>query len=142
LRPVVGEPIVQFLYERDGIYPVRVILPIASGDLYAFGSVKFEALAKGHAASLIPKWKLRPGDPYDKAYVDGFILREILSAPWAQHSKKETDVVLPCAKIDEATKKVSLTVTVEAPKKAYSAGQQSDEECGEGMTVLTFPPVH
>ena len=142
LRPVVGEPIVQFLGERDGTYPVRVILPISSGDRYTFDSVKFEGLAKEHAASLLPKWKLRPGDPYDKAYVDGFIFKEILSAPWAQHSKTESDVALPCTKIDGATKKVSLTVTVEAPKKAYPGTQQFDEECGGGMGTLTFPPVH
>ena len=142
LRPVAGEPIVQFLGERDGTYPVRVILPISSGDVYTFDSVKFEGLAKEHAASLLPKWKLRPDDPYNTAYVDGFITKEILSAPWAQHSKTEADVALPCAKIDGATKKVSLTVTVEAPKKAYPSRQQSDEECSGGMTVLTFPPAH
>lgn len=31
LRPVVGEPIVQCLGEKDGTYPVHVILPISSG---------------------------------------------------------------------------------------------------------------
>lgn len=81
LKPIVGEPVIQFLGEKDGTYPVRVILPISSGDLYTFDSVKFEGIAKEHAASLLSKWKLQPGEPYNKAYVDGFITNEILSAP-------------------------------------------------------------
>jgi hypothetical protein len=119
LRPVVGEPVIQSLAEKDGTYPVCVILPISSGALFTFNSVKFEGLAKERAASLIAKWKLKPGDPYDQAYVDRFTLDEILSAPWAQHSKTETDVARHCTTIDEAAKKVSLTMTVEVPKKTY-----------------------
>jgi outer membrane protein assembly factor BamA len=142
LRPVVGEPVIHFLGEKEGTYPVRVILPITSGDLYTFDSVRFEGLAKEHAVSLISKWKLRPGDPYDKAYVDGFITNEILSAPWARHSKSESDDAIPCAEIDRASKKVSLTVTVEPPKKTYPGTKHLDDECGAVMKTLTFPPIH
>jgi outer membrane protein assembly factor BamA len=142
LRPVVGEPIVQFLGEKDGTYPVRVILPITSGDLYTFDSVRFEGLAKEHAVSLISKWKLRPGDPYDKAYVNSFITKEILSEPWASHSKSESDDAIPCAEIDGASKKVSLTVTVEPPKRTYHGTEHLDDECGAVMKALTFRPTH
>ena len=142
LRPVVGEPIVEFLGEKDGTYPVRVILPIASGDLYTFDSVRFEGLAKEHAVSLISKWELRPGDPYDKAYVNSFITKEILSEPWASHSKSVSDDAIPCAEIDGASKKVSLTVTVELPKRTYHGTGHLDDECGAVMKTLTFPPTH
>ena len=90
-----GEPVLQFLGEKDGTYPVRVILPISSGELYRFDSVKFEGLATEHAALLLSKWTLQSGDSYNKAYVDGFIQNEILTAPWARHSKDESDEVLP-----------------------------------------------
>lgn len=139
LRPIVAEPIVQFLGEKDGTYPVRVILPISSGDLYTFDSVKFDGLAKEHTASLLSKWKLQPGDPYNKAYVDGFITNEILSAPWARHSKTETDDALPCAMIDGDTKKVSLTITVQPPKKTYSGARAIDDECGAVEKIIIFP---
>src|SRR5215475_544616 len=139
LRPIVGEPVVLFLGEKDGKYPVRVILPISSGNLYTFDSVKFEGLAKEHAASLLSKWKLQPGEPYNKAYVDGFITDEILGAPWARHSKSESDDARPCAKIDAGTKRVFLTITVRPPKKTYPGADLSDDECGAVMKTLTFP---
>jgi outer membrane protein assembly factor BamA len=135
LRPVVSEPVVQFLGKQDGTYPVRVILPISSGDLYTFDSVKFEGLAKEHAASLLSKWKLRPGDPYDTAYVNTFISNEILSAPWARHSKAESDDALSCVNTDEGTKKVFLTVMVELPKKAHPS---TDDECNAVIKALTL----
>jgi outer membrane protein assembly factor BamA len=142
LRPVMGEPVVQFLGENKGTYPVRVILPISAGDLYTFDSVKFKGIAKEHEASLLSKWKLRSGDPYDKSYVDGFITNEILGAPWAMRSKTESDDALPCAEIDGATKKVRLTVTVEEPKKTYPGTQHIiDGECGAVMKALALPPV-
>lgn len=133
---------IQFLGEKDGTYPIRVILPISSGDLYTFDSVKFDGLAKGHAASLLSKWKLQPGEPYNKAYVDGFITNEILNAAWARHSKSESDDVLPCTKIDMGTKRVSLTITVQPPKKTYPGTNLSDDECGAVMKTLTFPTAH
>lgn len=126
LRPVVGQPVIEPLAEKDGTYPVQVILPISSGALFTFDSVKFEGLAKEHAASLLEKWKLKSGYPYDTAYVDRFVFEEILSSPWAQHSKTEADVALPCATIDESSKKVSLTVTVEVPKKTYPVTKKHD----------------
>lgn len=135
LRPIVGEPVVQFLGEKDGTYPVRVIVPISSGDLYRFDSVTFEGLAKEHAALLLSKWKLRPGDPYDTAYVNTFISNEILSSPWAMHSKTESDDALSCANTDEGTKKVSLTVIVELPKKTHPA---TDDECDAVTKALTL----
>jgi|HubBroStandDraft_1064217.scaffolds.fasta_scaffold01345_9 outer membrane protein assembly factor BamA len=133
LRPVVGKPVTQFLGEKDGAYPVRVVLPISSGDLYLFDSVNFEGLAKPHAALLLSKWKLGRGDPYNESYVNEFISKEILDAPWAAHSKSGSDVALPCTRIDAVTKKVSLTVTVEVPKKTYSSARHSDEECDDGV---------
>jgi outer membrane protein assembly factor BamA len=142
LRPVAGEPVVQFLGEKAGTYPVRVILPITSGDLYTFGSVRFEGIAEERAASLISKWKLRPGDPYDEAYVGSFITNEILSEPWARHSKSESDDAIRCAEIDEASKKVSLTITVERPKKTYHGTEHLDDECGAVKKTLTFLSTH
>lgn len=142
LRPAVGEPVIQFLGEKEGTYPVLVILPISSGDLYTFDSVKFEGLAKEHAASLLSMWKLKPGNPYDKAYVDGFITNEILSAPWARHSKNESDDALPCAEIDAVTKKVSLAISVAPPKKTYPGTKHIDDECGAVMKTLMFPATH
>lgn len=144
LRPVVGEPTIQPLAEKDGKYPVRVIIPISSGALYTFDSVRFEGLAKEHSASLLAKWKLQAGAPYNTAYVDSFISDEILRAPWGQHSKTESAVVNPCAKIDEPSQKVSLTITVEAPKKTYryQPPMKGDYECGTRMGTLTLPSVH
>lgn len=140
LRPVVGQPVIQSLPEKDGTYPVRVILPISSGALFTFDSVKFEGLAKERAASLLAKWKLKPGAPYDPAYVKRFTSEEILSASWAQHSKTEADVARPCATIDEASQKVSLTITVEIPKKTYTYhAMKGDYECGGVMRILRFP---
>lgn len=141
LRPVVGQPVIQSLAEKDGTYPVRVILPISSGPLFTFDSVKFEGLAKERAASLLAKWKLKPGDPYDQAYVYKFTFDEILGAPWAQHSKTEADVARPCARIDEATKKVSLTITVEVPKRTYPAMKEGPE-CSGVMGILRFLQAH
>jgi hypothetical protein len=139
LHPVVEQPVVQSLDQRDGTYPVRVILPISSGDSYRFDSVKFEGIAKERVASLLAKWKLKPGDPYDETYVQKFISDEVLSAPWAQHSKTESDVALPCTKIDEASKRVSLTVRVNVPKKAYSVMKEG-QNCGGIVTILKFLP--
>jgi hypothetical protein len=140
LRPIVGQPIVQNLGQKDDTYLVSVILPISSGALYTFDSVKFEGVAKKHAASLFAKWKLKPGDPYDQAYVDKFTFDEILDSPWARHSKTEADVARPCAAIDEANKKVFLTLTVEAPKKTYSVAKEG-QEC-RVVSTLIFPPSH
>ncbi len=144
LLPVVGEPDIQPLPEKDGTYPVRVILPISSGALYIFDSVKFEGLAKEHSASLLAKWKLQPGAPYNPAYVNKFATDEILSASWGQHSRTESVVASPCAKIDEASRKVSLTITVEAPKKTYLYHQpeKGDYQCGGELFTLTFHPAH
>jgi hypothetical protein len=139
LRPVVGEPVIQPLAEKDGTYPVRVILPISSGALFVFDSVKFEGLAKERSASLLAKWKLKPGAPYDPAYVDRFASAEIVREPWGQYSKTESVVARPCAKIDEASQKVSLTITVEVPKKTYKyQDTKGDYECGKGIFTLTL----
>jgi len=139
LRAAVGEPVVQFLGESEGKYPVRVILPISSGDRYVFDSVRFQGLAQD-APSLLSKWKLKPGDPYDQAYVDQFIFKEILSAPWATRSTTERSIAVPCAAIDAATKKVKLTVLVEVRKKTHSNSQLFDGGCDGIMETLTFSP--
>jgi outer membrane protein assembly factor BamA len=139
LRPVVGEPVIQPLAETNGTYPVRVILPISSGALYTFDSVKFEGLAKERSASLLAKWKLKPGAPYDPAYMHQFVSDEILHAPWGQHSRTESAVARPCAKIDEASQKVSLTITVEVPRKTYTyQAMKGDYACGEEISTLTL----
>lgn len=139
LRPSVAKPEVRFLGEKDGAFPVGVVLHISSGDLYVFESVKFEGLAKPYAPSLLSKWRLRPGDPYDEAYVNSFISTEILDEPWAAYSKVQSDAVLPCTRIDAATKKVSLEVLVKTPKKAYMYPKNSASDCGGVMTKLTLP---
>jgi len=74
--------------------------------------------------------------------VDSFITNEILSAPWARHSKTESDDAIPCAEIDRASKKVSLKVTVGPPKKTYPGAKSLNEECGAVMKTLTFPPIN
>ena len=94
--------------KKTDTYPVRVILHVSSGALFTFDSVKFEGLAKGHSASLLAKWTLKPGAPYDTAYVNKFMFDEILSAPWAPYSKTKGSSASPCARIDEASKKVSV----------------------------------
>jgi outer membrane protein assembly factor BamA len=142
LHPTVREPVIESLGEKEGTYPVRVVLPVLSGAQYKFDSVQFEGLAKEHSEFLHSKWKLKMGDPYDEGYVSSFTFDEILSAPWARHSKTEADVALPCARINEASKTVSLTITVEVPKKTYPAVEQGHEECGGIMSTLTFPIVH
>jgi outer membrane protein assembly factor BamA len=142
LRAAAGEAIIQPLPEKDGAYPVRIILPISSGPLFTFQSVKFEGLAKEHSASLHAKWKLKPGDPYDTKYVAKFIFGEMLSTSWAQHSGRETDVASPCAKIEEGSRTVSLTITVGAPKKShtYHPGK-GDYECGGEYMKLDISPL-
>lgn len=142
LRPAIAEPQIQSLGERDSTFPVRVVLHISSGDRYVFGSVQFLGLAKPHASLLLSKWKLTPGDPYNEAYVENFISTEILGAPWAVHSKTESDVAFPCATVDPATKEVSLTVTVEPPRKTYNFQKHViDPECGNAISTLTLPPT-
>lgn len=140
LRPAIAEPQIQSLGERDSTFPVRVVLHISSGDRYVFGSVQFLGLAKPHASLLLSKWKLTPGEPYNETYVENFISTEILGAPWAVHSKTESDVAFPCATIDPATKEVSLTVTVEPPRKTYSFPKHSGFiRCGNAISTLTLP---
>lgn len=139
LRPVVGEAVIHPLPEKSGIYPVQVILPISSGSLYTFDSVKFAGLAKQHSAFLLAKWKLRPGSPYDTAYVDEFVSDEILRASWGQYSKTQSAVARFCCKIDDASQKVSLAITVEAPGKSYTShAMNCDYGCGTGIGILTF----
>jgi hypothetical protein len=138
LRPVPGNPVVQFLGENNGTYPVRVHLPISSGDLYTFNSVTFEGPAREHAECLLSKWKLRAGDPYDDAYVQEFIFKEILSAPWAQHPKTHASYGATCEGVDEVTKRVSLTVFVQAPKRAYISGTQYfNPKCNGTVATIT-----
>lgn len=117
LRVFVGEPIVQSLGEKDGAYPVSVTLRVTSGDLYRFQSVRFEGLAKARTDSLLPQWKLKPGDPYNQRYVDDFIESVILRAPWAQYSTVQSDSAEVCTNIEEASYQVSVTIKLEAPKK-------------------------
>jgi hypothetical protein len=138
MRPVVGKPVVQCLGERDGAFQVRVIVPITPGDVYTFESVKFKGLAEAWTTLLLQEWKLRPGDPYDDSYTDSFI-EQILSAPWAQHSKTESDTAPWCAKVDETGKKVSVTISVEAPKRTYRV--KGGESCGGVTKFLKYPPV-
>jgi len=143
VRAVAREPVIQPLDDKNGVYPVRVILPISSGAMFTFDSVKFEGLAKGRAASLLAKWNLKPGAPYDPAYVKKFASDEILSASWAQRSKTESDVIRPCAKIDEASKKVTLTISVEVPRRTYTYhATKGDYECGGAVQTLTLRQAH
>jgi len=76
--------------------------------------------------------------PYmEEPYVDSFTFDEILSVSWGRHSKTESEVALPCAKIDEASKKVSLTIPVEVPKKAYTYhAAKGDYQCGGVIKIL------
>jgi outer membrane protein assembly factor BamA len=135
LRAAAGDPIIQPLAEKGGSYPVRVILPVVSGSVFTFESVRFEGLAKDHSTSLLANWKLKPGAAYNTAYVASFINSEILSEPWAQHSKTQSDTASSCATIDDASKKVSLTITVQTPKETYP--QKNNHNCEE-IIHLTF----
>jgi len=139
LRAKIQQSIVQPLPEENGAYPVRVVLHISSSHLYTFDSVRFEGLAREHAATLLAKWALKPGDPYDPAYVKEFCSKEILSSTWARHSSTETDVALPCAMLDEDRKAVALTITVAKPKKTYRYKRvEGGYECGEILGTLSF----
>jgi len=140
LRPVVGRPTVQCLSERKGAFPVRVMVPISSGELYTLGSVSFAGLAKPEAASLYPAWKLKAGEPYDDSYTDRFVFEHILSAPWAQHSKTESDVAPYCAWVDEVSRKVILTISVETPKPYYRYAKDA-KPCGGITKFQEYPPV-
>ena len=115
MRPVVGLPRLEYLGEKDGAYPVRIIVPITSGDLYKFEAVKFEGLAEAHSSELLAKWKLNRGDPFDDSYFDRFAQDAILTEPWARKSETEIRDTSDCALVDEATKTVSVLVGVEAP---------------------------
>jgi outer membrane protein assembly factor BamA len=142
LRAAAGRPIIQLLPEKNGPYPVRIILPISSGPLFTFQSVKFDGLAKVHSTSLLAKWKLKPGATYDTNYVENFIFDEILSAPWAQHSGTEIDDANPCAKLDDAARKVFLTITVEPPKKTYMYHPgKVDYWCSGDFKILKLSPL-
>ena len=133
LRPIVGRPALQCLEEKNGTHPVRVILSISSGAQYTFDSVSFEGLAKNHAAELFSEWKLKPGDPYDEPYARKFVF-EILNRLWAKDPKTQSGYAPTCRTIDEASKKVSLVITVEDPKSRKSWGKQS-EGCG-GVPII------
>jgi len=138
LQPVLEEPIVQFLGERDGKFPVRVVFPISPGPQYRFHSVSFEGIAKSHSAELLAHWKLKPGDIYDTAYVSDFEFNSILSRPWAQHSSTSSDTVEPCELVDEVNRTVSLTLTVTVPKKQETFSPQKQRACGGGPMLFWF----
>jgi hypothetical protein len=138
LRPVVGEPIVEFLGEHDGTFPVRVVFPISPGPQYRFQSVSFGGIAKPHSAELNRKWKLKQGDIYDTAYISDFEFKSILGQPWAQHNATSGDTIHPCESIDESTKTVSLTLTVTAPKKWEKVSPEEQRSCGGGMMFFSF----
>jgi outer membrane protein assembly factor BamA len=139
MRPVVGQPRLEYLGEKDGAYPVRIVVPIVSGDVFRFESVKFEGLAEPHSSELLAKWKLSPGDPYNESYKDKFIFDEILTQPWAQKSSGESRSTSPCGLINEATMTVSVTIGVEAPDmwSKIKPGQQ----CAGLYSSLVSPAV-
>jgi outer membrane protein assembly factor BamA len=135
MRPLVGQPVLESLGKKNGTYPVRVSVPITSGDLFTFDSANFKGLARPHASSLASKWKLKPGDPYSEKYTDGFVNDEILHSSWAQRSKNESETASWCAKIDDATKKVDVTISVGV------AAANDDEPCHEIVRYVKLPPV-
>jgi hypothetical protein len=141
LRPVVHEPVVQLSGETEGLYPVRVILPISSGPVYTFNSVKFGGLAEKHSADLLPRWKLKLGDPYNDAYVQTFI-NEILAEPWAMLTPTQSHLAVTCSELDDATKKVSLIITVEDPKKTYTTPRDCEENIAQrSERTILFPTL-
>jgi hypothetical protein len=138
LRPTVEEPIIQFLGERDGKFPVRVTFPISPGPQYRFQSVSFEGIARAHSAELLAQWKLKPRDAYDTAYISDFEFNRILNQSWAQHSSTSSDTIDECANVDEVNRAVSLTITVSAPKKRETFSPENARACGGEMMLFSF----
>jgi hypothetical protein len=138
LHPVLEEPIVQFLGETNGQFPVRVVFPVSPGPQYRFRSVSFEGIARSHSAELLAEWKLRPGDIYDTAYISDFEFKNILNQPWAQHDATSGDTVYPCENVDESTKTVSLTLTVKVPKRQETFSPRRERACGGGLMNFSF----
>jgi outer membrane protein assembly factor BamA len=139
IHPVVGMPRVECLTQKDSAYPVQVIIPISSGELYKFGSVEFEGLTKPHVSFLLAKWKLDPGAPYDDSYVKHFVFEEILNQSWGMQSKNESRDVSVCSQPDETNKKVDVTIKVESRKRVYHVvpGVKSCTHLG----TINFPSV-
>jgi hypothetical protein len=138
LQPVLAEPIVQFLGERDGEFPVRVVFPISPGPQYRFQSVSFGGIAKSHSAELLARWKLKPGDIYDTAYISDFEFHSILNQPWAQHSSTSSDTIDQCEHVDEANRFVSLTLTVRVPKNRETFSPEKQRACGGELMNFSF----
>lgn len=138
LRPTVEEPIIQFLGERDGKFPVRVTFPISPGPQYRFRSVSFDGIATADSAELLAQWKLEPGDIYDTAYISDFEFNRILNQPWAQHTSASSDTIDQCAHVDEVNRTVSLTLTVKAPKRQETYSREKQRSCGGGLILFSF----
>lgn len=139
MRPVVGQPRLEYLGKKDGTYPVRIIVPITPGQLYEFESVRFEGLAELHSSELLAKWKLNPGDPYDESYQGKLTSGEILTQPWAQNSDAEPRSSSLCGLINPATMAVSVIIGVEALDMWSKI--KPGQKCGGSYFTLVFPPV-
>ena len=138
LRPVVSEPVIQFLGEKDGSFPVQVLVHIESGPQYAFDSVRFAGLAKARSALLASKWKLKRGDIYDASYENDFAIKEILDEQSARHDSTSSDEVSTCDVIDDVGNKVSVTVTVRAPRKIIKVDEHNSRVCGDFEPIFFF----
>ena len=139
MYPVVEQPRLEYLGEKDGAYPVRIIVPITSGDVFRFESVKFEGLAQPHSSELLARWKLNHGEPYDESYTNKFISDEILTKPWAQKSRSESDSASTCGVINPASMTVFVIVGVEVPRRWLKV--KLGEQCGGLYSTRVSPTV-
>jgi outer membrane protein assembly factor BamA len=93
---------------ESGAMVLRVT--IAEGPLFRFGSVEFDGAAAPHARALERRWRLKPGDAYDRLYAERFGQEEVRplvgrrDGPPARLSFQE--------RVDEATQVVHVRFVV------------------------------
>lgn len=110
LHPIVQEPQVFFLGEKNGTFPVRIVLHIDSGAQYTLKALRFEGRAAAHQVELRANWTLAPGAPYDLAYARQFFF-SVTKYDWARVGKRSA-AGLDCMRIDDPEHTVTLTIKI------------------------------
>jgi hypothetical protein len=136
LHPIVQESQIRYLGQRDGRYPVKVIMRISSGPQYIFRSIRFEGRARAHAGQLLSAWRLKPGEAYNDSYTSEFESK-MLDEPWAQKDATSSFTSSSCVTINESERSVFLTITVGLPKQEPANGQITN--CAEMHQWFSYP---
>ncbi len=87
---------------------------------------------------MLIRWKLKPGDIYNSAFVSDFEFKSILNQPWAKHSSTSSDTINTCEQVDDLKKTVSLILTMRAPKKRETISPDKQHSCGGGLMFFSF----